>query len=107
MELVSSVAGIYNLNFMDDVALGTLFFFLFSFNIYQYQIKGKVKVTDSQSASLSWCQATMRARDQFCFLLEISLDSCGLIIFWRPLWRKDGSVSYCAAGPRKRSLSRV
>jgi hypothetical protein len=27
--------------------------------------------TDGQSASLSWCQATIRARDQFYFLLEI------------------------------------
>jgi hypothetical protein len=29
--------------------------------------------TDGQSASLSWCQATIRVRDQFLFLLEIFL----------------------------------
>jgi hypothetical protein len=33
--------------------------------------------TDGQSASLSWCQATIRAHDQFFFLLEICLDSHG------------------------------
>jgi hypothetical protein len=26
--------------------------------------------TDGQSASLSWCQATIRARDQLFFLIE-------------------------------------
>jgi hypothetical protein len=30
----------------------------------------------------------------FSFLLEI-LFSWGFIIFWRPFWRKDGSVIYC------------
>jgi hypothetical protein len=33
--------------------------------------------TDRQSASLSWCQDTIRARDQFIFLLDI---------FLRQLW---------------------
>jgi hypothetical protein len=31
------------------------------------------RTTDSQSASLSWCQASLRAYDQFLFLLEIFL----------------------------------
>jgi hypothetical protein len=35
--------------------------------------------TAGQSASLSWCQATIRARDQF------SLDRCRFVILWHPL----------------------
>jgi hypothetical protein len=51
--------------------------------------------TDSQSASLSWCQATIRARDQLPFSLKFSLDSCGFVVLWLSLWREDGSVIYC------------
>jgi hypothetical protein len=55
---------------------------------FQSQSQSYVMI-DSQSASLSWCQATIRTRDKF------SLDSCGFVILWRPLWREDGSVIYC------------
>jgi hypothetical protein len=27
--------------------------------------------------------------------LKFSLDICGFVILWRPLWREDGSVIYC------------
>jgi hypothetical protein len=37
-------------------------------------IQSQIYLTaDSQSARLSWCQVTIRARDQFLFLLEIFL----------------------------------
>jgi hypothetical protein len=50
--------------------------------------------TDGQSASLSWCQATIRAHDQFFFLLEIFfIDRCGFVILWHPLWWEDRSDS--------------
>jgi hypothetical protein len=51
--------------------------------------------TESQSSSLSWCQATLRAHDQFSFSLKCSLNSCEFIILWRPLWREDMSLIYC------------
>jgi hypothetical protein len=36
--------------------------------------------TDGQSVSLSWYQATVGARDKFCFLLEMSFrQSAGLL----------------------------
>jgi hypothetical protein len=41
--------------------------------------------TDSQSTSLSWYQATIRARDKFFFLLEIFVRGCGFVILLRPL----------------------
>jgi hypothetical protein len=53
------------------------------------------RTTDRQSASLSWFQATIRARDQFFFSVKLSLDNCRFLILWRPLWREDGSVIYC------------
>jgi hypothetical protein len=40
--------------------------------------------TDGQSASLSWCRATIRARDQFFFLLEISFRQLRLCYFIVP-----------------------
>jgi hypothetical protein len=40
--------------------------------------------TDSQSASLSWCQATIRTRDQFFFLLEIFLSQLRICYFMAP-----------------------
>jgi hypothetical protein len=43
----------------------------------------------------------------FSFSLKFSLDSCGLVILWRSLWREDGSVFTLAAGPRQRSPSRI
>jgi hypothetical protein len=46
--------------------------------------------TDDQSASLSWCQATIRSHDQFFFLLEI---------FFRQLW-----VCYFVASSLTRGL---
>jgi hypothetical protein len=30
----------------------------------------------------------------FSFSLKFYLDSCGLVILWRPLWREDGSIIY-------------
>jgi hypothetical protein len=39
-------------------------------------------------------------RDQFFFLLEIPLDSCGFVILYRPLWREDVSVIYCTIASR-------
>jgi hypothetical protein len=50
--------------------------------------------TDSQSASLSWCHDTIRARDQFFFSLKLFLDSFVFLILWGPLWREDGSIIY-------------
>jgi hypothetical protein len=41
-------------------------------------------MTDSQSASLSWCQATIRAHDQFFFLLEIFLRQLRVCYFMAP-----------------------
>jgi hypothetical protein len=40
--------------------------------------------TDSQSASLSWCQATIRAREQFFFLLKIFLRQSRVCYFVAP-----------------------
>jgi hypothetical protein len=51
--------------------------------------------TVGQSASLSLCQAAIRAHDQVFFLLEFFLGNCWSVILWRPLWREDGSVIYC------------
>jgi hypothetical protein len=42
--------------------------------LYHYDdtcVKVTVILTDGQSASLSWCQATITAHNQFYFLLEI------------------------------------
>jgi hypothetical protein len=40
--------------------------------------------TDSQSASLSWCQAKIRDRDQFPLLLEIPLSQLRVYYFVAP-----------------------
>jgi hypothetical protein len=40
-----------------------------------------------------WCQATIRAHDQFFSLLEIFLRQLWFFL-WHPLWREDGSVIY-------------
>jgi hypothetical protein len=40
--------------------------------------------TDNQSASLSWCQTTIRARDQFFFLLEIFFRQLRVCYFVSP-----------------------
>jgi hypothetical protein len=40
--------------------------------------------TDGQSASLSWCHATIRARDQFFFLLEIFFRELRVCYFVAP-----------------------
>jgi hypothetical protein len=40
--------------------------------------------TDGQSASLSWCQATIRAHDQFFFLLEIFFRQLRVCYFVAP-----------------------
>jgi hypothetical protein len=40
--------------------------------------------TDGQSASLCWCQATIRARDQFFFLLEIFFRQLRVCYFVAP-----------------------
>jgi hypothetical protein len=40
--------------------------------------------TDSYSASLSWCQTTIRARDQFSFLLEMFLKQLWVCYFMAP-----------------------
>jgi hypothetical protein len=41
-------------------------------------------MTGSQSASLSWCQATIRVRDLFVFLLEIFLRQMLVCYFVAP-----------------------
>jgi hypothetical protein len=41
-------------------------------------------MTNGQSASLSWCQATISARDQFFFLLEISFRQLQVCYFVAP-----------------------
>jgi hypothetical protein len=45
----------------------------------------------------------------FSFVLKFSLDSCGFVILYRPLWREDVSVIYCtiASGPCQSSHSWV
>jgi hypothetical protein len=40
-------------------------------SLYHCLTRQSYLTTDGQSASLSWCQATIRTRDQFFFLLEI------------------------------------
>jgi hypothetical protein len=40
--------------------------------------------TDGQSASLCWCQATIRARDQFFFLHEIFFSQLRICYFVAP-----------------------
>jgi hypothetical protein len=62
--------------------------------------------TDSQSGSFSWCQATIRARDQLFFLLEIVLRQLKVCFLWRPLQRENGSViCYCSLASLAQSLS--
>jgi hypothetical protein len=41
-------------------------------------------MTDGQSPSLSWCQATIRARDRFFFLLDISYRKFWVCYFVAP-----------------------
>jgi hypothetical protein len=43
----------------------------------------------------------------FSFSLKFSLDICGFVILYLPLWREDGSLIYCtiASGPRQTSHS--
>jgi hypothetical protein len=55
-------------------------------NIYQtamFQSQSHLK-TNSQSDSLSWYQATIRARDQFFFLLEIFFTQLRVSYFLAP-----------------------
>jgi hypothetical protein len=58
--------------------------------------------TDSQSASLSWCQDPPGAQDQI-----FGTVSCGYIDVGRPPWREDRSVVYNCCWPRQRSHSQV
>jgi hypothetical protein len=52
-----------------------------TFNTYQSQSQSYI-TTDSQSASLSWCQVL------------IWTDSCGFVDVGRPLWREVGSFQF-------------
>jgi hypothetical protein len=58
----------------------------------------KVKVTLRPTASRPVCPG-VRPRlwpvTNFSFPLKFSLDSCGFVISWCPLWREGGSVIYC------------
>jgi hypothetical protein len=45
-------------------------------------------MTDGQLASLSWCQATIRARDQFFFLLDIFFRQLQVCYFVAPCLRR-------------------
>jgi hypothetical protein len=49
--------------------------------------------TESQSVSLSWCQATIRARDKSFFVLEIFLRQLRICYFVAPSLRRGGACN--------------
>jgi hypothetical protein len=53
--------------------------------------------TESLSVRLSWCQTTIRARDQFLFLLEIFLRQLGVCYFMAPSLAKRRVCNLIAA----------
>jgi hypothetical protein len=61
-------------------------------NSVQSQIQSYL-TTESQSASLSWCQTTIRARDQFLLLLEIFLRQLRVCYFVAPSLTRGGSCT--------------
>jgi hypothetical protein len=52
--------------------------------MYFLHRKSKSKLSYSQSTSLSWCQATIKARHQFSFLVEIFLRLLPVCYFMAP-----------------------
>jgi hypothetical protein len=57
--------------------------------------KGQSYITeDSQSVSLSWCQAPIWDPRPIFPLSLIILDSCGFVDVGRPLWREVGSLVF-------------
>jgi hypothetical protein len=73
-------------------------------------LKLKLKlIYDRQSASALVSGTHLRPATNFSFFLKFSLDSCGFVILWRPLWQEDGSVIYCTivSGPCQSSYSWV